>query len=77
MLVEERLRLWEVAFVGLRDRAVLLGGCSLLARRRWSAFRQMPPTLLGKVTTASRFVFLLTLMTFERFADVVFIPRPS
>jgi phosphatidylglycerophosphate synthase len=74
LLVEGRLKLWEVALVGLRDWAVLLGGCWLLARGRWSAFRRMPPTPLGKATTALQFLFLLALLTFEWSARVVFIP---
>jgi phosphatidylglycerophosphate synthase len=74
LLVEEHLRLWEVALIGLRDWAVLLGGGWLIARDGWSAVRAMPPTLLGKATTALQFVFLVTLLTAESAARFVFIP---
>jgi cardiolipin synthase len=62
LLAEGRLRGWEVALVGLRDWAVLLGAAGVALRRDWAAFRHMPPTLLGKAVTVLQFVFLLLVL---------------
>jgi cardiolipin synthase len=74
LLVEGRLELWEVALVGLRDWTVLVGAGCLTARDGWGVVREMPPTPLGKVTTAMQFAFILTLLAIEPWARFVFIP---
>src|SRR5262249_26706780 len=74
LLVEGRGRLWRVGLIGLRDWAVLLGAGWLIARDGWSAVRGMPPTWVGKATTALQFGFVVTLLVAESAARLVFIP---
>src|SRR5437763_6701995 len=64
----------NLPLIGLRDWAVLLGACWLLARADWSAFRRMPPRPLGKATTALQFLFILTVLTDGIWARPVFVP---
>jgi phosphatidylglycerophosphate synthase len=66
LLSEGRLALWEVALIGLRDVAVLVGAAWLLFQRRWQALGNVPPSLWGKATTVLQFAFLLSLLFFGR-----------
>jgi phosphatidylglycerophosphate synthase len=74
LLFEERLQLWQVALLGLRDWAVLVGAACVTVREGWSTAQRMSPTLLGKATTALQFAFVLTLLINEPAAQVVFVP---
>jgi cardiolipin synthase len=71
LLVEDTLQLWEALLIGLRDLTVLAGVLWLLYRGEWPRFRQLPPTLLGKATTAAQFLALLSLLAFPRFSRVL------
>jgi phosphatidylglycerophosphate synthase len=68
LLVEGTLQPWEALLLGLRDLTVLAGVLWLVSRGEWSRFRQLPPTLLGKATTAAQFLALLSLLAFQRFS---------
>jgi phosphatidylglycerophosphate synthase len=71
LLIEDTLQLWEALLIGLRDLTVLAGVLWLLYRGEWSRFRQLPPTLLGKATTAAQFLAFLSLLAFPRFSRVL------
>lgn len=77
LLLEGQLEVWEIALVGLRDLVVLVGAGWLLVQKGWSASRPVPPTLLGKLTTAAQFLFLLTLLIRPQWAGFVFLPTAS
>lgn len=51
---------WAVA-VAARDVVVMVGAAVVAVRRRWSDYRRMQPTWLGKATTAAQFALLLVL----------------
>lgn len=53
---------WQVPLVGFRDLAVGIASAYAVATRGWGALTGMPPNLLGKLATASQFVFLLALL---------------
>ncbi len=62
LLWDDTLQFWEALLVGLRDLTVLAGAGWVALRRNWPAYRRMAPTLLGKATTATQFLFLLSLL---------------
>jgi phosphatidylglycerophosphate synthase len=56
--------------VAARDLAVLSGVSLALIRRGWDAIHEMPPRPLGKVTTASQFLFLFWVVYTARSAPI-------
>lgn len=63
------LTVGEVLLIGMRDVSVFVGTVAGLATRRWHAFRQMEPTLLGKVTTAALFAYFVILVAIPDYAE--------
>jgi phosphatidylglycerophosphate synthase len=59
MVTEGELTPFELGLVGSRDLAVLSGSAWSALRRGWGSLRQMPPSILGKLTTAGQFGFLM------------------
>ena len=53
---------WQLPLVGFRDLAVAAGTVREVTRRGWRAVAHMPPSLLGKLTTAAQFVFLAAVL---------------
>lgn len=53
---------WQLLLVTTRDLCVILGALWVAVVRGPAAFRQMPPTLLGKTATAFQFVLLIAVM---------------
>ncbi len=66
MLMQNELAAWQAALVGFRDLAVLAGVAGVVMKHEWSAVREMPPSWLGKVTTAAQFGFFVSLLYLER-----------
>lgn len=62
LLAEGLLGPWEAIGVALRDLVILAGTGWVLIRRDWPAYRQVAPTMLGKITTAAQFVLVLALL---------------
>jgi CDP-diacylglycerol--glycerol-3-phosphate 3-phosphatidyltransferase len=62
LLREGRLALWELLLLASRDVIVLGGAAVVAARRGRAALTAMPPTLLGKLTTAGQLTFLLLIL---------------
>jgi cardiolipin synthase len=65
LLLDGLLGAGELLLITLRDLAVLAGAGWAAARGRWSVFRGMSPTLLGKATTAAQFTLFLALLVWE------------
>jgi phosphatidylglycerophosphate synthase len=65
LLIERQIAPWEALLVEFRDLAVLLGSGSVAIRRGWSALKSMPPSLVGKVATASQIAFVLALLAYR------------
>jgi phosphatidylglycerophosphate synthase len=59
LLAEGTLHPLWVLGLAARDVVVLAGVAVVLLRGRWRDARRMPPTLLGKCTTAAQFAVLL------------------
>lgn len=49
---------WELGLVAFRDFAVLAGCFVVLVRDGWQRLTRLPPTWLGKLTTAGQFAYL-------------------
>jgi CDP-diacylglycerol--glycerol-3-phosphate 3-phosphatidyltransferase len=62
LVVEGRVSLPELLLIGSRDVMVLAGAAWAAARRGRAALTQMPPTMLGKLTTTGQIVFLLLIL---------------
>jgi cardiolipin synthase (CMP-forming) len=62
LLFDEQLALWQVLLVGLRDWTVVGGALVALGRYGSGAVLQMPPSMLGKLTTALQFAFLVVVL---------------
>jgi phosphatidylglycerophosphate synthase len=62
LVVRGALEPWEVLLVGLRDLAVLSGAAWVVLRRAWPVLGRMPPTWLGKATTAAQFAFIVVVL---------------
>jgi phosphatidylglycerophosphate synthase len=74
LLVSGELQLWEAALVSFRDLAVLVGVVLLALVRGRSVLKNLPPTVLGKVTTAAQFVFFVALLLNPKLAAAIFVP---
>jgi phosphatidylglycerophosphate synthase len=59
MVLGRELSLLELGMVGFRDLAVLSGSAWSVVRRGWGSLKQMPPSILGKLTTGGQFGFLM------------------
>jgi phosphatidylglycerophosphate synthase len=59
MVMAGELSLAELALVGFRDLAVLAGSAWSAFRLGWGSLRQMPPSILGKLTTGGQFGLLM------------------
>jgi phosphatidylglycerophosphate synthase len=57
-----RVPAWQLPLVGFRDLAVAVGSAWQVVRHGWGAVADLPPSRLGKLTTAAQFVFLLTVL---------------
>ncbi len=68
------LQPWEVVLLALRDVGGLLRTSWGLVRSGWPGARRLSPTPLGKATTVMQFIYLLTLLAFERSSLAVFLP---
>jgi CDP-diacylglycerol--glycerol-3-phosphate 3-phosphatidyltransferase/cardiolipin synthase len=53
---------WQVILVTSRDAIVAAGALWVASRRGPGALRRMPPSLLGKGTTAAQYLFLLAVV---------------
>lgn len=62
LLYEGSLTLWEVVLLGLREVAVLVGVLWLLCLGDWAGLRRLPPSWLGKFTTAAQFLYLFLVL---------------
>jgi phosphatidylglycerophosphate synthase len=62
LLLEGRLAFWELLLIASRDLLVLGGAAFVAARRGRAALTSMPPTLLGKLTTAGQLAFVLLIL---------------
>jgi phosphatidylglycerophosphate synthase len=74
LVLDDTLAVWQVALIGTRDLVVLAGAAIVAATEGWSATKRMPPSWLGKVTTAAQFALLLSVLHFRAVMLVVFIP---
>jgi phosphatidylglycerophosphate synthase len=61
LVVDGKLSVLELVLLGFRDLAVAAGSAWSVARRGWRSLDQMPPSWLGKITTAGQLGFLLLL----------------
>jgi phosphatidylglycerophosphate synthase len=77
LVFDDTFQLWQVILVGTRDLVVLAGAAIVTATHGWSATKRMPPSWLGKVTTAAQFVLLLSTLHFREVMPVVFIPTAT
>jgi phosphatidylglycerophosphate synthase len=59
MVLGRELSLLELGLVGFRDLAVLSGSAWSVVRQGWGSLKQMPPSILGKLTTGGQFGFLM------------------
>jgi phosphatidylglycerophosphate synthase len=64
LLVEHRIRPGTALLVGFRDIAVVAGSATVVLRKGWSAMKHLPPSLVGKLTTAGQFGVLLALAAY-------------
>ena len=58
LLLDRAIPPWELGLVAFRDFAVLFGCFVVLARDGWERLTRLPPTWLGKLTTAGQFAYL-------------------
>ena len=65
LVMENRLALWQVGLIALRDIAVFIAGGLIMLWRGRKSLEEMSPTPVGKVTTALQFLFLITVMFTE------------
>jgi cardiolipin synthase len=76
LVIEGKLALLEVLLLGFRDLSVLLGSVWAVIHRGWGSLRHMPPSWLGKLTTAGQLGFLLLMLVVNhspsliRFAEI-------
>jgi phosphatidylglycerophosphate synthase len=77
LLLEGSVKTWQLALVASRDLAVVLGSVTVAVFEGWSAMKRMPPSWLGKITTAAQFAFLLTVLHFREVMLVVFVPTAA
>ena len=77
LVLDDTLKLWQVALVGTRDLAVLAGASFLVATQGWTATKRLPPSWLGKITTAAQFAFLLTVLYYQKMILAVFVPAAA
>jgi cardiolipin synthase len=64
LLYDGKLRFWELLLVAQRD-IIVLGSAIVVMTIARHKFREMPPHILGKVATASQFVFLIGQLALE------------
>jgi phosphatidylglycerophosphate synthase len=62
---------WELLLVAMRDITVLLIAV-VVAFRRWNRSFETSPLMIGKITTASQLVYLLTVLLFPQAYTLVF-----
>ena len=74
LLAEDQMKAWHLLLAGFRDFAVLAGVAWMLLRYGWSTVQHMPPSLLGKITTAAQFVFLLSVIYWHSISFLLFVP---
>ena len=74
LLVDGQLALWQVALVGMRDWTVLGGAAVAVARYGTKPLGHMAPSLLGKLTTALQFAFLVGVLVDSRVAAILLWP---
>lgn len=77
LVLEGALKIWQVALVASRDLAVVLGIVAVAVLEGWSSMKRMPPSWLGKITTAAQFVFLLAVLHYRDVILVVFVPTAA
>ena len=68
---------WEILLVGLRDLVIIAGVLWLLATSRWSTLPELPPSLLGKLTTAAQMLLFFGLLVCQEPAPLVFWPTAA
>lgn len=69
---EGQVSLWQITLIALREWAILLIVCWLLVAGRWRQIGDMAPRWPGKVATAAQFVFLFSLLVFQRVIPAIF-----
>jgi phosphatidylglycerophosphate synthase len=74
LVLDGNLTLGQLTLLALRDVAVAVRAVWLLARRHWTATREVRPTMLGKLTTALQFLFLLVVLWTGEVVTAVFVP---
>jgi CDP-diacylglycerol---glycerol-3-phosphate 3-phosphatidyltransferase len=74
LLFEDRLQLWQALLVAARDLSVIAGTVWVCIRHGLNATKTMPPTWLGKVTTAMQFLFILAVLHLQSVAWFVLVP---
>jgi CDP-diacylglycerol--glycerol-3-phosphate 3-phosphatidyltransferase/cardiolipin synthase len=74
LLYDGQLQLWHVALVTARDLAVIGGAIWLGTRHGIGSIRKMPPSWLGKGTTALQFMFILAVLYWQSVPWMALIP---
>lgn len=62
LIYEDTLKFWEFGLLGLREIAVFVGVVWLLCVRDWAAFRRLPPSMLGKLTSVGQFLYIIGIL---------------
>ena len=65
LILDGSLGWGELALLGLRDIAILLGAGWILVRGGWSKAVGSQPTMLGKLTTVLQFMVLATVLLWD------------
>jgi CDP-diacylglycerol--glycerol-3-phosphate 3-phosphatidyltransferase len=73
LLVEGAVKSWQLILVISRDIVVTAGALCVAARRGISALRSMPPSPLGKLTTAAQFIFIVTMAVTQQVNLIILI----
>jgi CDP-diacylglycerol--glycerol-3-phosphate 3-phosphatidyltransferase/cardiolipin synthase len=74
LLIEQKVEIWHVLMVAARDLAVVAGVAWVCIRMGITRMRDMPPTWLGKVTTALQFAFILSVIYWQSVNLAFFAP---
>jgi CDP-diacylglycerol--glycerol-3-phosphate 3-phosphatidyltransferase len=68
------VEIWQAALVGSRDLSVSAAAALLVVIKGRAGLKHVPPTLLGKATTAAQFVFFVGLMIDPELAGLLLVP---
>src|SRR5262245_8140563 len=63
--IHHQIATWQIVLVAARDLAVVAGVLWVCLGKGMSCIRNMPPSWLGKITTALQLVFILTVLYWQ------------